>query len=193
MPCSKEPAMRATLQIVAFFFATPVLIVVTLFLFVYHAHTLALLPQKQVAYAALPQGQGVLAASINTNDSRLTSLQNFLSRYHSPLLPFANIIIQDADIYGLDYCLVPAIAFQESGLCNKALPTSLYNCYGWGITKHHVVTFTSYQDGIDIVSSGLSHRGDRTPQEIGTWYNPTNTDNWVQNVANAMNECHQSL
>src|SRR3989344_5498257 len=48
-------------------------------------------------------------------DSRVASLQKFLARYNSPLLPYAEKIVSVADQYGFHYALLPAIAMQESG------------------------------------------------------------------------------
>lgn len=190
--------MRNILLLITFFVTAPTMLIVTTFLFSYQIYqNQKAFPffsaQKQVAYAALPTDEGVLGASIDSTDRRISSLESFFRKYHSPLLPYASRFIQAADANGLDYCLVPAIAFQESLDCVKALSSSPYNCYGWGITKHKILTFNSYEDGIDKVSSGLAKRATITPEEIGKWYNPTNTNNWAENVTLAIDHCHQSL
>src|SRR3989338_10394482 len=42
-------------------------------------------------------------------DIRILVLENFLREYKSPLAPYAHELVKQADVYGLDYALLPAI------------------------------------------------------------------------------------
>ena len=63
-----------------------------------------------------------LRLSVTSRDARILLVSNFLKKYDSPLLPFANQVIEISDKYHLDYRLLVAIAMQESGLCKKKSP-----------------------------------------------------------------------
>ncbi len=187
--------MRKFLLIPIFFILTPGFIVFSMFLLLSrHSHGfLANVAKQQVAYAALPSNQNVLGASVATNDNRLESLQNFLATYHSPLYPYASLIISDADTYNIDYRLIPGIAMQETTLCKKTLPNAQYNCWGWGIWGKQVKNFNSYEDGIDTISRYFANRKEKgivSLDAIGNIYNPGNTNHWKENVAKFMAEMY---
>jgi len=83
---------------------------------------------RDVAYAALPSTENVVESKIITKDARIEMLNQFLARYKSPLLPYAEEIVTAAEKYDLDWRLVPAIGMQESNLCKKEIKES-YNCW----------------------------------------------------------------
>ncbi len=142
-------------------------------------------PPQSVAYAALPSTQNVFDASASLSDRRVQSLQAFFSLYHSPLLLYAQNIVDKADTYGIDYRLLPAIAMQESGLCKKALPQAPYNCWGFGIYGKRVTSFAGYDEAIDTITRYFANKkskGIDSLEEIGKIYNPGNTNNWTENV-----------
>lgn len=186
--------MRKFLYLIIFFLLTPGMIFVSIALLSYHMHQNSFLTQasdQQVAYAALPSNQNVLGVSIETSDNRIYALQTFLSKYHSPLAPYASLIIDKADEYGIDYRLLPAIAMQETTLCKKTLPQAHYNCWGYGIWGKKVTSFASYDEAIDTISHYFANRRERgieSLSEIGTIYNPGNTNHWKENVADFMTQ-----
>lgn len=108
-------------------------------------------------------------------DERAASLKAFFRRYNSPLYNEAEFIVQTADKYGLDYRLIPAIAMQESTGC-KFIPQNSYNCWGWGIYGNKITRFSSFREGIEIVTKGLKEKyvdkGLVTPEQIMSRYNP---------------------
>jgi len=64
------------------------------------------------------------------------------------------LLVETADLYGIDWKLLTAIAMKESGLC-KIIPEESYNCWGWGIHSAGTLRFDSFEEGIDTVSRGI--------------------------------------
>ncbi|PWU22407.1 hypothetical protein C5B42_06145 [Candidatus Cerribacteria bacterium 'Amazon FNV 2010 28 9'] len=128
------------------------------------------------------------------SDARVDIVQNFLERYDSPLKPYdhyAEVLVQTADRYGLDYRLLPAIMMQESNLCKTADP-SIHNCLGFGINKAGTLAFNSYEDSFDRAARELKERyidqGLTTPEEIMTKYTPSSNGSWARSVNQWLNE-----
>lgn len=123
-------------------------------------------------------------------EARVRIVREFLARYHSPLEPYARLLVETADREGIHYGLLPAIAMVESGLC-KHIPKNSHNCWGWGIYGKKVTKFSSYGEAIDTVARGLKKnyimKGYDTPEKIVKNYNPSNTNNWSQNVRHFYN------
>lgn len=128
------------------------------------------------------------SASINTTsteeslyDYRVQNLKNYLEKHNSPLAPHASDFVTYADIYGLDYRLVPAITGVESTF-GKHIPVSSYNAYGWANGKY---SFTSWEDSIAHVSETLKKsyidKGAPTITKIAKRYAPPSTT-WGSNV-----------
>ena len=96
-----------------------------------------------------------------------------------------------ADMYGLDFRLVPAIGMQESGLCAKA-PADSNNCWGYGIYGKKVVTFENYSQAIEAVTKNLAVNykdiGLVTPEEIMTKHTPSNDGSWAEAINHFMDE-----
>ena len=87
-------------------------------------------------------------------DIRIQVLRRFLSEYSSPLADFSDVLVRQADLWGLDYALIPAIAMQESGGCKKIPPES-HNCWGYGIYGSKITAFDSYSDAISQVAKTI--------------------------------------
>ncbi len=187
--------MRNVLLFLLFFLVAPLTIFASIFLYSYHMHQTILLGQsnkpRPIAYAALPTTENLFAGAATLSDSRAIVLNQFFSYYHSPLAAYADLIVSKADEYNIDYRLLPAIAMQETTLCQKTLKQSPYNCWGWGIWGKKVTTFTSFADAIDTISRYFGNRkakGIVTLDEIATIYNPGDTNHWKEHVAHFMSE-----
>lgn len=161
----------------------------------YHAQndSLAVFLQqnKHVAYAALPSTENVVDASASLTDRRVQSVQNFLASYNSPLLPYAQLIVDKADQYGIDYKWLPAIAAQESGLCKKMVPSAPFNCWGFGIYDKKRTGFSSFEEAIDTITryfANKKNKGINSLEEIGAIYNPSNYNDWKGKVSYFMNQ-----
>jgi hypothetical protein len=140
---------------------------------------------QNVAFAALPTIENTIQDQIIFEDARIEMVRQFFERYDSPLVPYASTVIESADVYNLDYRLIPAIAMQESNLCKKA-PIDSNNCWGFGIYGTNVKTFDSYDEAIYAVTRTLALNyiadGLVTPYEIMTRYTPQSNGSWADSV-----------
>lgn len=149
-------------------------------------------PQSGIqVYASLPTKTASVGDDVEASDARGEIVKQYLEEYKSPLVPYADFIVQEADLYSLDYRLITAIAQQESNLC-KVIPPSSYNCWGWGIHSEGTLGFNSYQQGIDEVSKGLREeyldKGYSTVEEIMSKYTPLSNGSWADGVNKFMAE-----
>jgi len=87
-------------------------------------------------------------------DHRVDKLKSFLERHNSPLSEYAETFIFYADLYQLDWRLVPAITGVESTF-GKRIPFNSYNAYGWA---NGVYKFNSWEESIEIVSKTLREK-----------------------------------
>lgn len=183
--------MKKILLLSTFFFFTPILIfasILQLLFLAYHEKNASILSQTsshRVAFAALPSAENVLGDHITAVDARVEIVRQFFEKYKSPLEPFAQSVIDEADKYSLDFRLIPAIAMQESNLCHKIIIDS-YNCWGFGIYGKKVTRFTSYEEGIETVTRTLAknyiQNGLETAEEIMSKYTPSSNGSWANSV-----------
>lgn len=187
--------MRKILVMASFFVGTPLLLFISIFYlsYLYTVKDGQILGASTtgVAYAALPPADASYSATINEEASKTEIVRQFLAQHNSPLEPYAPDLIAAADRYDLDYRLLPAIAMQESTLCRR-VPHESNNCWGWGIYGGKVTRFSNYPEAIETISKTLAtkyrDRGLITPFEVGKLYNPSNTNNWAENVTHFMEE-----
>ncbi len=184
--------MRKIILSTSFFILTPVLLFVSIIYFLFlsydsrsYSNLVSQSSNRRVAFAALPSAENVLGDSIISRDARIEMIKQFFTKYKSPLEPYAQNIVEDADKYGLDYRLLPAIAMQESNLCQKII-TDSFNCWGFGIYGKKVTRFESFPEAIDIVSKTLANNyiagGLNTPEEIMRKYTPSSNGSWANGV-----------
>lgn len=151
---------------------------------------------QNVFYRAIPEAGSGAVINLASTDARVEVLKEFFTRNNSPLLPYVEKIVQDADQYGLDYRLIPAIAMQESNLCKK-IPKDSYNCWGYGIYGGKVLKFADFGEGIDTVSKGISknyiEKGMTDPNEIMKKYTPGSNGSWANGVNFFMDMLHNNL
>lgn len=108
-------------------------------------------------------------------DERVETLKRMLEYYHSPLEPYAEHFVLEADKYELDWRLVAAISGVESTF-GKRIPSGSYNAWGWGIPTgaQSGIAFADWKKGISTVSSGLRknyyNRGAETIDDVGRKY-----------------------
>lgn len=120
-------------------------------------------------------------------DLRVNKLAKYLRKHNSPLTDYAHQFVYFADVYNLDYRLVPAISGVESTF-GKRIPSNSYNAYGWanGASK-----FNSWEESIEIVSKTLREkyydRGADTMSKIASRYAPPSTT-WAWKVTYFMDQ-----
>lgn len=142
-------------------------------------------------YASLPDPVGKVAGAATAQDARVEIIRQYLAKYRSPLEPYAQKIVDEAEKNGLDFRLLVAIAQQESNLCKK-IPGNSHNCWGWGVHSRGTLRFESYEQGIETVSKGLKEdyfdKGYTTPEEIMAKYTPSSPGTWATGVNQFLSE-----
>ncbi|MFA6981613.1 MAG: hypothetical protein WC243_01135 [Patescibacteria group bacterium] len=117
---------------------------------------------------------------------RVGVLRNFLAKYNSPLVGSAEAFVKAADIYNLDYRLLPAISCMES-TCGRFLIPDSHNPFGWGVYGNgSYIKFDDYNEAIHGVAAGLNSlyfsKGLNTPEKIAPVYTPPNHTKWLWGV-----------
>jgi hypothetical protein len=182
--------MKRLILSTSFFVFTPILLFVSIIFLLFlsdnsKSNNGLVNQNRAVSFAALPSAENVLGANIVSNDARIEMVRQFFAKYKSPLEPFASNVIESADKYGLDFRLIPAIAMQESNLCQKII-TDSYNCWGFGIYGKKVTRFESYPEAIETVTKTLAQNyvagGLDTPEKIMSKYTPSSNGSWAESV-----------
>jgi len=118
-------------------------------------------------------------------DYRKIRLFFFLKKYNSPLSRFAPDFVEAADLWQVDWRLLPAIAGLESYFGKRMVPGT-FNAYGWG---GGYIKFSSWRGSIFHLNYKLRknyyNRGLISSQMIGKVYAPPNP-NWGNLVASIM-------
>lgn len=137
-----------------------------------------------------------MTTSIKKGDARPTIIRQYLERYHSPMAPYSQYIVDEAvrvaDKYDLNSThlafLTVAIAQNESNL-GKKMPENCHNAWGWGITATTTTCFESWEEGISTHLEGIGGKymnewGLKTPEEIMRRYTPASPQGaWAKNVS----------
>lgn len=138
---------------------------------------------------------GAIDSEVKLADGRAANLQRFLRSMNSPLFEYTHVIVEEADKYGYDYRVLVAIAMQESTGCKK-IPPGSHNCWGWGIYGDTVTKFSSYEEGIRTVSSGIKRlyidKGLVTTEDIMKKYTPSSNGSWAWAVRHFIDRIESS-
>lgn len=128
-------------------------------------------------------------------DRKVKIVEDYLSKYNSPLKGSARDFVEAAEKYDLDWKLVVSIAGVESTF-GKFIPGghqpgfTTYNCWGWGVYGDQALGFKSWKDGIYTVSEGLKKnyvdKGFVTPFQMNRIYAASPT--WGTKVTYFMND-----
>ncbi len=147
------------------------------------ALTIFLSPKE---YAASPSANLISFADTDAtvNDYRVRALRDYLNQYDSPLAPYAQKLVGEADANGIDWKLLAAISGVESTFA-QAIPNNSYNAWGWGIYGDQTKRFGSWDEAISTISKGLKENyinklGTDDVYSIGRIYAASPT--WAQRV-----------
>src|SRR6185369_7771030 len=148
-----------------------------------------MLPQTAFAATAAPSAVFVTPTELhNRDDKRAQLLRSYLESKNSPLAPYAETFVLEADKNNIDWKLVAAISGLESSY-GVHIPANSYNGWGYGVYGDNVRRFDSWDDGIAVVSGAL--RNDymnkwnaKTIPEIGRLYAASPT--WAVRVQSFM-------
>lgn len=145
-------------------------------------------------YAALPQKGTSQSDNISSKDARAKIVENFFSKFSSPLSSYGGVFVLVADKYQIDYRLLPAIAMQESNGGKKVIRDSK-NPFGYGIYGELVLRFQSWEEAIERVGRALREdyldQGLTTPDKIMAKYTPPSAKKdglWAKAVSSFMDQ-----
>ena len=134
---------------------------------------------QEAGASALPKSRQL---KTEVFDYRVYTLRKFLSGFNSPLTPYSPEFVKQADLYGVDYRIVPAISGVESTF-GKFIPYNSYNAYGWANGKY---AFNSWPESIGVVNKTLKKnyidKGAVSISSIARIYAPPSTT-WGTKVA----------
>jgi hypothetical protein len=123
-------------------------------------------------------------------DDRAKILHQYLTTYNSPLAPYAEKLILEADQNNLDWKILPAISGVESYF-GQQIPSFSHNGWGFGIYGNNVRKFQTWEEGIKTVATSL--RNDymdkwkaKNIYEIGHFY--AADPNWADKVNHYITE-----
>jgi hypothetical protein len=137
----------------------------------------------------------VLGAEIVADDARPHLVREFLERHNSPMAPYADLIIAEADKNGIDFRLLVAIAMCESNL-GKRIPKGSHNAWGIGIYtgENSGAAFDDWPSAIVWVSKYLKEKyydkGLFDLKDIGAIYAPPSVEteySWTRCVEKFQN------
>ena len=122
-----------------------------------------------VPMAVTPQpGPATNTADYRT-DPRLPVLRGFFAKAASPAMDYAAVFLEAADDYGLDWRLLPSLAFVESG-GGKAAPRN--NWFGWDSGR---AAFPTPSAGIHMIGYRIAYSGNyrrKNLERVLATYNP---------------------
>jgi len=123
--------------------------------------------------------------AIDEKQERASRIVEFFNGRGAPLGEYADVFVEVADKYELDWRLLPAIATIESG--GGKFNFKPFNAWGWG-----QVSFGSFEEGIETVGRGLKEgyldRGLVEVEDIAVVYCPPNSVHWASSVRQFMEE-----
>lgn len=128
-------------------------------------------------FSKIPPILGAFTSSFDSSDARPAIIEQFFSKYKSPLASYGEKFVEVADKYNLPWELLPAITMQESNGGKKIPKEGCLNPFGWGIHSQGTLCFSTWEGAIDKVAEGLKKyyvdQGLVTTKEIMSKYNPT--------------------
>lgn len=157
---------RKTLLLVSWFPLTALLLVLNLCLlssFSQASKSMRLSAQAPDPTFQLTAAGGtsrVLSATITAGDSRVLLIESFLRRNKSPMAPYADTIVSEADRNNIDFRLVPAIAMCESNAGKRMPKKDEFNAFGIAVYtgQNHGKAFDSWPHSISWVSQYIKEK-----------------------------------
>ena len=129
--------MRKIVLVVAFFPFTVVLLIANLAMLAYYSRpentpmlNASVTGQTNFNLTAAGNTSQVINATVIGADSRGLLVRAFMLKHQSPMTDYADMIVAEADRYGIDFRLVPAIAMCESNLGKRVPSQDSYNPFG---------------------------------------------------------------
>jgi hypothetical protein len=196
--------MRKLALVAAWFPLTLILVFINLSMLVGYAKAApagdrisAVAPQDTAFQLAAPGTAQVLSASVVSGDARVYLVQSFLQDHKSPMSPYAEHIVAEADRNGLDFRLIPAIAMCESNAGKKMPMKREFNFAGIAVYtgQNYGKAFDSWEHAITWVSEYIKSRyydrGVTDLKDIGAIWAPPSVEaghSWSRCVETFQNE-----
>jgi hypothetical protein len=129
----------------------------------------------------------------NTLKLEAEAIDKYFEKYDMPLFGLGRKMVDEAELHGIDWRLLPAITVRESTGGKNACIRVKFNPFGWGSCK---IGFKSYEEAIEIVAKNLGgnnpntafHYDNKTTLEILKAYNPPSiVPNYAKQVISIMN------
>jgi len=140
-----------------------------------------------------------ITSQSSTKEGRAVVMQKFLLEKNSPLAPHAELIISEADKYGLDWRILVSISGVESRFC-KVYPAGTFNGWGWkGGPGGAWQQFDNWEHSIRHLTArlALGYNRPTNPFLIESVYCPpcgaTGQHYWARAVAMYMEDLSQML
>lgn len=125
----------------------------------------------------------ILGYSVVAGDARSLILERFLTLYGSPLAPYAEHIVHEADANSLDFRLTTAIAMCESNLGKRIPEKNSYNAWGIAVytNTNSGKSFVDWTHAIGWVSRYIKEtyyeKGISDLKDIGAIWAPPSVEN----------------
>ena len=156
------------------------------------------------AYAAVPDEVAELKTAVKSKDARPVVVENYLTKYKSPMSGQGQFIVAKAEELGNKFEIDPtylsyltiAIAQNESNL-GKKMPPNCHNAWGYGIHSAGTLCFGNWEEGITRFMTGVAEdfiakRGLETPEQIMTRYTPHSpTGVWAKSVKSFLEDLYE--
>ena len=156
------------------------------------------------AYAAVPDEITELKTAVKSKDARPVVVENYLTRYKSPMAGQGQFIVAKAEELGNKFEIDPtylsyltiAIAQNESNL-GKKMPPNCHNAWGYGIHSAGTLCFGNWEEGITRFMTGVAEdfiakRGLETPEQIMTRYTPHSPNGvWAKSVKSFLEDLYE--
>jgi len=130
------------------------IIVLVTGLLIFPQHALAAIAESSATIAEHTTPLPTLSVPVVKQDNRVVILHKFLASYNSPLTPYAQTFVTEADKNNIDWKLLPAIAGVESYF-GMYIPPYSYNGWGFGVYGTNTRRFASWNDAIATITKSL--------------------------------------
>jgi len=140
---------------------------------------------------------GAISFKTIAGDARPFLLKKFLERHKSPMAPYAEILVAEADKNGFDYRLTTAIAMCESNAGRRMPSKDSYNAFGISVYsgRNYGARFRDWEHAIVWVSDYIRVRyynqGIVELTDIGQRWAPPSVEkgnSWANCVSTFMNK-----
>lgn len=144
--------------------------------------------KKEITYSVFSSKPLVTLSAEGTiegRDTRPATIDQYFAKHNCPLTGTGQKMVEVADKYGIDFWLIPAIAWQES-TCGKSVIPGSNNPFGYGIYENVTTKFDDIDTAIETLGKYFRKyfysQGITEPCEIEKTYTPPSKGRWCKSV-----------